>query len=83
MNQSIRINSLQLLSMLLVSRFFTMLVAVPNSRYALKGSDVLLPPLFSALLMAVLLLPLIFLMRKYPQRSLDQIVEQLLPKGKA
>ena len=83
MNQSIRINSLQLLSMLLVSRFFTMLVAVPNSRYTLKGSDALLPPLFSALLMAVLLLPLIFLMRKYPQRSLDQIVEQLLPKGKA
>ena len=69
--------------MLLISRFFTMLVAVPNSRYALSGSDALLPFVFSALLMAVLLLPLVFLMKRYPQRSLSQIAEQLWPKGKA
>ena len=82
MSRSVRINSLQLLSMLLVSRFFTMLVAVPNRRYALSGSDALLPPLFSVLLMALLLLPLIFLMKRHPQQSLTQIAEMYLPKGK-
>lgn len=82
MSRSVRINSLQLLSMLLVSRFFTMLVAVPNRRYALSGSDALLPPLFSALLMALLLLPLLFLMKRHPQQSLTQIAEVYLPKGK-
>ncbi len=83
MKHSIQINSLQLLSMLLVSRFFTMLVAVPNSRYALSGSDALLVPLFSMILLAILLLPLVFLMKRHPQQSLSQIAAQLLPKGKA
>lgn len=82
MKHTLRINSLQLLSMLLVSRFFTLLVAVPNSRYALSGSDVLLPPLFSAGAMALLLLPLRALMKRHPRQSLTQIAGQVLPKGK-
>ncbi|MBP1582143.1 MAG: hypothetical protein J6A26_07090, partial [Oscillospiraceae bacterium] len=42
MEHSTKINSLQILSVLLICRFFTMLVAVPNNRYTLEGGDSLL-----------------------------------------
>ncbi len=82
MTHSRQINSLQLLSLLFVSRFFTMLVAVPNRRFALTGSDALLPPLFSALATAILILPQLFLTRSFPQQSLWEIAGQTLPKGR-
>lgn len=82
MNSTIRINSAQLLSMLFISRFFTLLVAVPNSRYTLEGSSSLLMPFLSTAAMLILSIPLIFLMKKYPQQSLSGIAGELLPKGK-
>ena len=82
MNPTIRINSAQLLSMLFISRFFTLLVAVPNSRYTLEGSSSLLMPFLSTAAMLILSIPLIFLMKKYPQQSLSGIAGELLPKGK-
>ncbi len=73
------INSRQLIAALLISRFFTMLVAQPNSRYELTGLGGLLPPLLSVGATAVLLLPLIFLMKKYPRRSLSLCAGEVAP----
>ncbi len=74
-----QINSIQMVAALLVCRFFTLLVAVPNSRYTLEGSGSLLPPLISGGAMALLLIPLFLLTKKFPQRSLSLIAEETIP----
>ena len=79
MEHSTKINSLQILSVLLICRFFTMLVAVPNNRYTLEGGDSLLIPFFSVAAMALLGIPLLLLMKRYPQQSFQQIVGELAP----
>ncbi len=80
MNSEIKINSLQLVAALLISRFFTMLVAMPNSRYALTGAGGLLPPLFSFLLSCIVLIPLLLLMNKFPNHSLTMTAKEVAPK---
>lgn len=80
MQGKIHINSSQILAMLLVSRFFTLLVAVPNSRYTLEGSDSLIAPVFSTMAMLLTVIPLLFLMKKFPQQSLHQIAKKITPK---
>jgi len=81
MERSIHIDSKQMVALLLVSRFFTMLVAVPNSRYTLEGSDALLAPIISLLLMVFAVIPLLYLTKKFPQQSLHQIAERIAPKS--
>ena len=74
-----KINSAQILASLLVCRFFTLLVAVPNSRYTLEGGGSLLAPLLSGGAMLLLILPLISLMKKFPGKSLSAMAGEYSP----
>ncbi len=76
----VQINSRQLVSALLISRFFTMLVAQPNSRYELTGLGTLLPPLISMVFTLILTIPLLLLMQKFPRHSLSMIAGEVAPK---
>lgn len=76
----IKINSLQIVASLLVCRFFTMLVAIPNSEFTLEGSGSLLVPILSTFGMIFSGIPLLFLMKKFPQKSLQDCVTICYPK---
>ena len=79
---NVKIPSSQLVAALLICRFFTMLVATPNSRYTLEGSATLLVPIISGAAIVLLSLPLLVLMKKYPQQSLQGCAERCAPKLK-
>ncbi len=81
MERNIHINSTQMVAMLLVSRFFTTLIAVPNSRYTLEGSDALIAPLLSMAASLLTVIPLLFLTKKFPQQSLHHIAGSITPKA--
>lgn len=79
MNHNVKINSMQLVASLLVCRFFTMLVAVPNSRSAIDGSSALLLPFVNFLAMLLLGIPLLFLMKRFPQCCLSDCAAACAP----
>lgn len=82
MKHKAMVNGTQCLALLFISRFFTMLVAVPDSRYTLEASSSLLILLLSTAAMFLLTIPLVTLMQRYPAQSLSDIAAAVCPTAK-
>lgn len=67
-----KITSSQTVAAILICRIFTLLIAVPNNKYTLEGSGILLIPMFSVALSILAMIPFFFLIKTNPQQDLPQ-----------
>lgn len=81
MEQKVKISPLQLLTLLLTCRIFLVLVASGSGRYSQKGILGLLVPLLGGGLAILLCLPLFWLCKRFPGKSLGDICRQAAPKA--